>query len=52
MQRFVFGDEDVLGDVQGPMGERLVVVPRVQHSSLIEIRQHFVPEMVKGLEDL
>jgi len=52
VQRFVFGDEDVLGDVQGPMGERLVVVPRVQHSSLIEIRQHFVPEMVKGLEDL
>ena len=52
VQRFVFGDEDVLGDVQGPDGERLVAVPRVIHPSLIEIRQHFVPEMVKGLEDL
>jgi RNA polymerase sigma factor (sigma-70 family) len=52
VQRFVFGDEAVLGDVKGPDGERLVVVPRVVHSSLIEIRQHFVPEMVKGLEDL
>jgi RNA polymerase sigma factor (sigma-70 family) len=52
VQRFVFGDEDVLGDVKGPDGERLVVVPRITHSSLIEIRQHFVPEMVKGLEDL
>ena len=52
VQRFVFGDEAVLGDTQGPDGERLVVVPRVTQSSLIEIRQHFVPEMVKGLEDL
>ena len=52
VQRFVFGDEDVLGDVKGPDGETLVVVPRVAHPSLIEIRQHFVPEMVKGLEDL
>jgi RNA polymerase sigma-70 factor (ECF subfamily) len=52
VQRFIFGDEDVLGDVKGPDGERLVVVPRMTHSSLIEIRRHFVPEMVKGLEDL
>jgi len=52
VQRFVFGDEDVIGDVNGPDGETLVVVPRVSHPSLIEIRQHFVPEMVKGLEDL
>ena len=37
---------------KGPRVRRLVVVPRVAHSSLIEIRQHFVPEMVKGLEDL
>ena len=52
VQRFVFGEDNVFGDVKGPEGETLVVVPRLTHSSLIEIRQHFVPEMVKGLEDL
>ncbi len=51
VQHFDFGDEDVLGDISGPDGERLIVIERAQHSSLIEIRQHFVPEMVKSLEE-
>jgi RNA polymerase sigma-70 factor (ECF subfamily) len=51
VQRFNFDDDELLGDIQGPEGERLVVVTPVEHSSLIEIRQHFVPEMVKSLED-
>jgi RNA polymerase sigma-70 factor (ECF subfamily) len=52
VQRFSFDDEDVLGDVKGPDGESLSVVAPATHSSLIEIRRHFVPEMVKSLEDL
>jgi hypothetical protein len=52
VQRFEFQDEDVLGDTTGPEGEPLTVVVPAKHPSLIEIRRHFVPEMVKSLEDL
>ena len=52
VQRFNFDDENVLGDMTGPEGEPLTVVVPATHASLIEIRQHFVPEMVKSLEDL
>jgi hypothetical protein len=51
VQRFDFADEHVLADVQGPEGEKLTAVPRATHDSLIEIRQHFVPEIVKSLEE-
>lgn len=49
---FVFGDDLVAGDVVGPDGEKVEVVPPATHSSLIEIRRHFVAEMVKSLEEL
>jgi RNA polymerase sigma factor (sigma-70 family) len=49
---FNFEDDELFGDVQGPDGVHYTALPRVTHSSLIEIRQHFVPEMVKSLEDL
>jgi RNA polymerase sigma-70 factor, ECF subfamily len=51
VQRFNFEDEHVLADVKGPDGEKLTAVPRARHPSLIEIRQHFVPEIVKSLEE-
>jgi len=51
VQRFNFEDEHVLADVKGPDGEILHAVPRATHESLIEIRQHFVPEIVKSLEE-
>jgi hypothetical protein len=51
VQRIDFGDEHLFGDVQGPDGELLTVPQKAEHSSLIEIRQHFVPEMVKSLEE-
>lgn len=51
VQRFNFEDEHVLADVKGPDGEILHAVPRAIHESLIEIRQHFVPEIVKSLEE-
>jgi hypothetical protein len=51
VQRFDFEDDRLLGEIQGPDGEPLIVVQQARHSSLIEIRQHFVPEMVKSLEE-
>ena len=51
VQVFNFEDEKLMGDVQGPDGEIYRALPRITHSSLIEIRQHFVPEMVKSLEE-
>jgi RNA polymerase sigma-70 factor (ECF subfamily) len=51
VQRFKFDDDDVIGDVLGPDEKPLIVVRKAEHSSLIEIRQHFVPEIVKSLED-
>ena len=52
VQKFTFDDEGVLGEVEGPDGEPLRVVLPAAHASLIEIRRHFVPEMLKALEDL
>jgi len=51
VQRINFEDETLLGDVEGPDGLNYTALPRITHSSLIEIRQHFVPEMVKSLEE-
>jgi len=51
VQVFNFEDETLLGEVKGPDGIVYTALPKVEHSSLIEIRQHFVPEMVKSLED-
>jgi len=48
---FNFEDDELFGEVKGPDGEIYRALPRIEHSSLIEIRQHFVPEMVKSLED-
>jgi len=38
--------------VTGPDGELIEHVPRAKHSSLIELREHFLTEMMKTLEDL
>ena len=51
-QRMVFGEDLVEGSVLGPDGEIIRMIPPVEEPSLIEIRQHFVPEMLKTLEDL
>lgn len=48
----VFGEDLVEGSVLGPDGEILRIVPPVEQPSLIEIRRHFLPEMLKTLEDL
>jgi RNA polymerase sigma factor (sigma-70 family) len=51
VQRIPFEDDLVEGNVKGPDGEVITSPPKAVHSSLIEIRQHFVPEMVKSLEE-
>ena len=47
-----FDDDLVSGDLVRPDGEILNVRRRGRRSSLIRIREHFVPEMLKSVEDL
>jgi RNA polymerase sigma-70 factor (ECF subfamily) len=52
VQRFVFDGDQISGDRQSPDGEIVQVSPHAAQPSLIEIRRHFVPELLKTLEDL
>ncbi len=47
-----FDDDLVTGDLVRPDGEMLQVRRRGQRTSLIRIREHFVPEMLKSVENL
>ena len=47
-----FEDDTVEGDLQRPDGELVSSAKKAQHSSLIEIRKDFIPEMLKSLEDV
>lgn len=47
-----FDDDLVTGDLVRPDGEMLSVRGRGQRTSLIRIREHFVPEMLKSVENL
>ncbi len=47
-----FEDDTVEGDLQRPDGELVSAQKKAEHSSLIEIRKDFVPEMLKTLEDI
>lgn len=47
-----FEDDMVEGDLQRPDGELVDSVKKSKHSSLIEIRKDFIPEMLKSLEDI
>ncbi len=49
---FDFEDDMVEGDLQRPDGELVDSVRKTKHSSLIEIRKDFIPEMLKSLEDI
>src|SRR5262249_55586180 len=51
VQRIPFEDDLVEGGVPSPGGDIIVSPAPAIHSSLIEIRQHFVPEMIKSLEE-
>ena len=47
-----FEDDLVSGDLVRPDGEQLIVRRRGRRTSLIRIREHFIPEMLKSVEDL
>src|SRR4051794_3824940 len=47
-----FEDDMVEGDLSRPDGELVNSLKQTQHSSLIEIRKDFIPEMLKSLEDV
>ena len=47
-----FEDDVVEGSFVRPEGEYLVSRRRARHSSLIRIRENFVPEMLKSAEDI
>jgi hypothetical protein len=47
-----FEDDLVQGDLVRPDGENLLVRRRGARESLIKIREHFIPELLKSVEDL
>lgn len=47
-----FEDDLVTGDLVRPDGELLSVRKNLRRSSLIEIRESFIREMLKSVEDL
>ncbi|MDD5305763.1 MAG: hypothetical protein PHU25_00440 [Deltaproteobacteria bacterium] len=49
---YTFDDDVVTGDLVRPDGELMVVRQKGKERSLIRVRQHFIPEMLKSVEDL
>lgn len=49
---YSFDDDVVTGDLVRPDGEMTVVRKRGKERSLIRVRQHFIPEMLKSVENL
>jgi hypothetical protein len=47
-----FEDDDVDGEVLSPEGANLSSRGRSKHASLITIRPHFIPEMIKMANDI
>ncbi len=47
-----FDDDLVEGELQRPDGEFIDTQRRAKHSSLITIRENFIPEMLKSAEDI
>jgi hypothetical protein len=47
-----FEDDLVQGDLVRPDGENLMVRRKGARESLIRIREHFVPELLKSVENL
>lgn len=47
-----FEDDLVTGDLVRPDGELLNVRRRGARTSLIRVREHFIPEMLKSVENL
>jgi hypothetical protein len=50
--KYDFDDDMVEGDLVKPDGEMVGATGKAKHSSLIKIRQNFIPEMLKSAEDI
>jgi len=51
-RRFDFDDDRIEGALQAPDGIVVEAAPSSRKASLIELRHDFVPELLKGLDDL
>jgi len=49
---YSFDDDIVEGDLVRPDGELMLVRKKGKQKSLIKVRQHFIPEMLKSVEDI
>jgi hypothetical protein len=47
-----FSGDTIEGDLVKPEGSNVDARDFAKHSSLIRIRQHFIPEIIKSAEDL
>ena len=47
-----FDDDVVEGELQRPDGEYIDTRRKAKHSSLIKIRENFIPEMLKSAENI
>ncbi len=47
-----FDDDVVEGELQRPDGEFVDTRRKAKHSTLIKIRENFIPEMLKSAEDI
>jgi hypothetical protein len=47
-----FDDDVVEGELQRPDGEYIDTRRKAKHSTLIKIRENFIPEMLKSAEDI
>ena len=47
-----FDDDLVEGDLVRPDGEFIDTKKQAKHSSLIKLRENFIPEMLKSAEDI
>lgn len=47
-----FEDDLVEGELQRPDGENIMTRTKAKHSSLIKIRENFIPEMLKSAENI
>lgn len=52
VQELSFDNDTVEGDLAGPDCVFVPGLPEIDHPSLIELRRHFIPEMLQTLEDL
>ena len=47
-----FDDDNVDGEILSPDGANIASRGRVKHASLIQIRPHFIPELIKMANDV